>query len=132
MEPQCDKWLSRYELFVRTHQLDEQQNRRAFFDRLTGTTLEYMRPQQPTARGIMELINILRLRFQRPRTWADINYEISHFERKKFDDIATYMDRFDELLDEMRCVDGFFTLECQRNRSWQQFMFQCVEPDLRE
>ena len=42
------------------------------------------------------------------------------------------MDRFDELLDEMRCVDNFFTLECQRNRSWQQFMFQCVEPDLRE
>ena len=132
LEYQCDKWLSRYELFVNTHNLDVTQNRRAFFDRLTGTALEFMRPQQPTPRTVPELIGILRLRFQRPRTWDEINKEITSFERKRFEDIPTYIDRFRELLLEMRCVDHFFSQECATNRCWQQFLSYCAEPDLRE
>ena len=43
LEPQCDKWISRYEHFIQTHRLDNDQNRRALFDRLTGAALEYLR-----------------------------------------------------------------------------------------
>ena len=68
LEPQCDKWLSHFKFFLRTHLLDKHQNWRALFDRLTGIALEYIRPHQPTPKNIPELKAILRLRFQRPRT----------------------------------------------------------------
>ena len=91
-----------------------------------------MRDFQPGHLTTADLMRLLRLRFQRARTWDEINGQIVGFERRRFDDIATYMDRFNDLLVEMRCVDNFFTQECASSRSWQQFMSNCTGPDLRE
>ena len=94
--------------------------------------LEYMRHYQPTPKTRDELVLILRLRFLRPRTWDEINHDIVHFECRKYDNIATFMDRFDDLLTDQRCVDIFFTLESADICSWQQFVSNCTVPDLRE
>ena len=89
IESSCDKWISRYELFTRTHNLGDEYDRRAFFERLTGQAINYMKEYQPSIITVYELIQILRLRFQRPRTWDDVNAELNSFERKRFEDIAS-------------------------------------------
>ena len=101
IESSCDKWISRYELFTRTHNLGDEYDRRAFFERLTGQALNYMKEYQPSIITVYDLIQILRLRFQRPRTWDEVNAELNSFERKRFEDIASYMDRYEEILKDM-------------------------------
>ena len=132
IEPSCDKWISRYELYVRTHNLGDEYDRRAFFERLTGQALERMKHYQPSIYTVYELIQILRLRFHRPRTWDDVNIELNSFERKRFEDIGSYMDRYEEVLKDMQCIDRDFTQEMADQRAMQWFLFHCTTPDLRE
>ena len=132
LEADCDRWITYYRYFLSTQNLDPVHNRRAFFERLTGSALTHMRYHQPTSKSINELIGILRLRFTQSRTFDEVMRRLDTFSRRRYEDIATFMSRYDECLVDLRCVDSTCSLESKASRKYQFFLSQCTDIDLRE
>ena len=131
IETKCDDWLFAFKMFQQNG-LGESYNRRAFFERLTGSALEIMSNMRLDPNyQVPQLEYELRILFCNPRTLVQIWKEIKNFQRKPGQSITTYMMQLEKLYTELvtlRCL----TRQAQRYSLWIRFLADCTTPDLRD
>ena len=132
IESSCDRWIYLYRYFCNHNDFGVSFHKRAFFERLTGKALKHMRKHYHMQRDLQQLVDILRLRFTQPRTFDDIVARKDTFARKKYEDIATFMDRYDDLLDDLRTVNPKFTFEFKQVEKQHLFLAKCTDIELKE
>ena len=131
LEPDCDEWVRLFEHFRRTQTLQPDYYKRAFYDRLCGDALKRMRGAYMDF-DLNQCIAGLRLKFSSKKTLDAVTHELKTFSRKRYEVISAYIDRYSNLLDELRSVEPSISPEEKLSRKYLFFISECTETDLRE
>ena len=107
--------------------------RRALFDRTAGEAREYVMPYQTDRLlGTAQLVNMLRVRFKIPKNFAEVTQMKRDFTKKPGESIASYMQRWGNILIEEQTCDSNLTLENKGYLMWQRFREYCTNLELRK
>ena len=64
----------------------------------------------------------------KPKTYNEVNGALLTFERRRYEDIASYMDRYEEILKDMQCVDANITPPMADQRALQHLIYSSLSP----
>ena len=122
VEEDIDKWLGYFATFQRSCQVPPALHRRAFFGRLSGNAFKHLHPYYNRLDiDLPQLSAMLRVRFLPTRTLDDVLRAKKEFTNYDSEKLASYVDRYNELLVKQAELDRHFNEGMRVYQLWSKF-----------
>ena len=132
IEEDVDKWLAYFSNFQKSCQVAPALHRRAFFARLSGKAFRHLYPYYNNMDiDLVQLSAMLRVRFLPTRTLDKVLQAKRDFTHSENEKLASYVERYNELLVKQMELDRHFSEEARVYQLWSKF-WSILGQDCRE